>query len=295
MDFNATKMFVSVVQAGSLSAAADKTHVPLPTLSRRIRELERELDVQLLERSPRGIKLTEAGSRLYEHASRGVEALNEAQQAVMNDETRLKGRLRLSMPPNFDPWWDLLGAFQQRFPEISVSVFSTERRIDLVQDGIDVSLRVGTIVHESMVARQMLKYRHLLVAAPSLLAQFGQPVSVEDLHRYPCASWAADSSARGLWRLGHQVFEPKAVLVANDYALLRSRAVAGQAVTELPPFMANKEIAAGRLCVVLPSHPLPEQTLSLLYPSQRHPSRLVRAYLDFCQEQLTTYLSANVE
>lgn len=295
MDFNATKMFVSVVQAGSLSAAADKTRVPLPTLSRRIRELERELDVQLLERSPRGIKLTEAGSRLYEHASRGVEALNEAQQAVMNDETRLKGRLRLSMPPNFDPWWDLLGAFQQRFPEISVSVFSTERRIDLVQDGIDVSLRVGTIVHESMVARQMLKYRHLLVAAPSLLAQFGQPASVEDLHRYPCASWAADSSARGLWRLGHQVFEPKAVLVANDYALLRSRAVAGQAVTELPPFMANKEIAAGRLCAVLPSYPLPEQTLSLLYPSQRHPSRLVRAYLDFCQEQLTTYLSANVE
>ncbi|NWA20812.1 LysR family transcriptional regulator [Serratia liquefaciens] len=295
MDFNATKMFVSVVQAGSLSAAADKTHVPLPTLSRRIRELERELDVQLLERSPRGIKLTEAGSRLYEHASRGVEALNEAQQAVMNDETRLKGRLRLSMPPNFDPWWDLLGAFQQRFPEISVSVFSTERRIDLVQDGIDVSLRVGTIVHESMVARQMLKYRHLLVAAPSLLAQFGQPASVEDLHHYPCASWAADSSSRGLWRLGHQVFEPKAVLVANDYALLRSRAVAGQAVTELPPFMANKEIAAGRLCAVLPSHPLPEQTLSLLYPSQRHPSRLVRAYLDFCQEQLTTYLSANVE
>ncbi|AYO38078.1 LysR family transcriptional regulator [Serratia sp. P2ACOL2] len=295
MDFNATKMFVSVVQAGSLSAAADKTHVPLPTLSRRIRELERELDVQLLERSPRGIKLTEAGSRLYEHASRGVEALNEAQQAVMNDESRLKGRLRLSMPPNFDPWWDLLGAFQQRFPEISVSVFSTERRIDLVQDGIDVSLRVGTIVHESMVARQMLKYRHLLVAAPSLLAQFGQPASVEDLHRYPCASWAADSSARGLWRLGHQVFEPKAVLVANDYALLRSRAVAGQAVTELPPFMANKEIAAGRLCAVLPSHPLPEQTLSLLYPSQRHPSRLVRAYLDFCQEQLTTYLSENVE
>jgi DNA-binding transcriptional LysR family regulator len=288
-------MFVSVVQAGSLSAAADKTHVPLPTLSRRIRELERELDVQLLERSPRGIKLTEAGSRLYEHASRGVEALNEAQQAVMNDETRLKGRLRLSMPPNFDPWWDLLGAFQQRFPEISVSVFSTERRIDLVQDGIDVSLRVGTIVHESMVARQMLKYRHLLVAAPSLLTQFGQPASVEDLHHYPCASWAADSSARGLWRLGHQVFEPKAVLVANDYALLRSRAVAGQAVTELPPFMANKEIAAGRLCAVLPSYPLPEQTLSLLYPSQRHPSRLVRAYLDFCQEQLTTYLSANVE
>lgn len=196
MDFNAIKMFVSVVQAGSLSAAADKTKVPLPTLSRRIRELEHELNVQLLARSPRGIKLTEAGSRLYEHASRGVEALNEAQHAVMNDEIRLKGRLRLSMPPAFTPWWELLGAFQQRFPEISVSVFSTERRVDLVQDGIDVALRVGTIVHESMVARQMIKYRHKLVASPALLAQFSDPATPEDLHRYPCAIWAADPRDR---------------------------------------------------------------------------------------------------
>ena len=108
MDLNAAEMFVYVVQAGSLSAAAHRMDVPLPTLSRRIRELERELNVQLLERSTRGTRLTDAGTRFYEHANRGVEALAEGQLAVMSDQARLSGRLRLSIPPAFEPWWALL-------------------------------------------------------------------------------------------------------------------------------------------------------------------------------------------
>ncbi len=149
MDLNATRMFVAVVQAGSLSAAATRLGIPLPTLSRRIRDLERQLKVQLLERSARGTKLTDAGARLYEHASRGIEALLEAEQAVVSDQARLKGRLRLSLPQTFEPWWDLLAAFQRRYPDIQVYVYSTERRVDLIEDGIDVALRVGAIVHES--------------------------------------------------------------------------------------------------------------------------------------------------
>src|SRR5258707_5194033 len=92
MDLNATRMFVAVVQAGSLSAAATRLGTPLPTLSRRIRNLERQLSVQLLERSARGTKLTDAGTRLYEHAARGIDALLEAEQAVVSDQARLKGR-----------------------------------------------------------------------------------------------------------------------------------------------------------------------------------------------------------
>jgi len=120
MDLNATRMFVAVVQAGSLSAAATRLGTPLATLSRRMRDLERQLRVQLLERSARGTKLTDAGARLYEHASRGIEALLEAEQAVVSDQARLKGRLRLSLPQTFEPWWDLLAAFQRRYPDIQV-------------------------------------------------------------------------------------------------------------------------------------------------------------------------------
>src|SRR5215831_9562342 len=98
MDLNATRMFVAVVQAGSLSAAGSRLGIPLPTLARRIRDLERQLKVQLLERSTRGAKPTDAGSRLYEHANRSIEALIEAEQTVVRDQAGLKGRLRLSLP-----------------------------------------------------------------------------------------------------------------------------------------------------------------------------------------------------
>lgn len=291
MDLNAASMFVAAVQAGSLSAAAARINVPLPTLSRRIRQLEQELKVQLLERSARGIQLTDAGTRLYEHASRGLETLAEAEEAVRSDQARLKGRLRLSIPPSFEPWYELLREFQGQFPEIRVSVHTTERRVDLVQDGIDVALRVGAIVDEAMVARRMVVYRHVLVASPALLSRLGEPRSIDDLHRFPCAVWAADPSARSVWRLGENTFEPDALLATNDYLHLQRRAVVGDVITELPPFLAGREIAQGRLRPLLRKAPLPEQVINLLYPSHRHPSSLVRAYLDFCQ----TYVGSHLE
>jgi len=293
MDLNATEMFVHVVQAGSLSAAAERAGVPLPTLSRRIRALERDLNVQLLERSARGTKLTDAGTRLYEYASRGIEVLAEAELAMMSDEAKLKGRLRLSLPPSFEPWWVLLGAFQAQYPDIRVSVYTTERQIDLVQDGIDVALRVGSIIHEAMVARRLMAYRHVLVAAPTLLERLGTPKSPNDLLRFPCAAWRPDVSSRRIWRLGNQDFEPNAVITTNDYLQLRGCAMAGQVVTELPPFLAADGIANGSLRTLLTQHPLPEQVVNLLYPSHRHPSSLVRAYLDFCQQHAGRYLGTS--
>lgn len=292
MDLNAVQMFVSVVQAGSLSAAAERLGVPLPTLSRRIRELERQLKVQLLERSVRGTKLTDAGTRLYEHASRGIEALAEGEHAVMSDQARLKGRLRLSLPPAFEPWWELLAVFQKRYPDILVHVYTTERRVDLVEDGIDVALRVGAITHETMVARQVLSYRHVLVASPLLVERLGMPETPEALHRFPCATWSTGANTSGTWRLGGQVLEPRALLTTNDYAHLRSRALAGEAVTELPPFLAAKGIREGLLVKLLPEHPMPEQQINLLYPSHRHPSAIVRTYLDFCQKHVAQMMEA---
>lgn len=292
MDLNATRMFVGAVQAGSLSAAAARLNLPLPTISRRIRQLEHELKVQLLERSPKGIALTDAGARLYEHASRGLEALAEGAQALRSDQAQLKGRLRLSIPPSMEPWWELLNVFQQQFPDIRLSVFSTERRVDLIQDGIDVALRVGAIVDESMVASRVASYRHLLVASPTLLARLGAPRTAEGLHRFPCAVWAPASGARGVWNLGLSTHAPDPMLSTNDYLHLRAVALRGAAVTELPPFLARDALARGELVHVLPSLKLPEVSVHLLYPSHRHPSSLVRAYLSYCREHAEHYLQA---
>src|SRR2546430_4390752 len=217
MDLNATRMFVAVVQVGSLSAAATRLGIPLPTLSRRIRHLERQLKVQLLERSARGAKLTDAGSRLYEHASRGIEALVEAEQAVVSDQARLKGRLRLSLPQTVEPWWELLAGFQRRCPDIEVHVYASNRRVDLIEDGIDVALRVGAIVHEAMVARRVLSFRNIVVASPKLVERFGVPDKPDALHRFPCAVWASRVDVPARWELGGHVVEPKAALSTNDY------------------------------------------------------------------------------
>jgi DNA-binding transcriptional LysR family regulator len=286
MDLNATRMFVAVVQAGSLSGAATRLGIPLPTLSRRIRDLERRLKVQLLERSTRGTKLTDAGTRLYEHASRGIEALLEAEQAVVSNQAQLKGRLRLSLPQTFEPWWDLLGAFQRRYPDIEVYVHSTERRMDLIEDGIDVALRVGAIVHEAMVARHLLDFRNVLVASPKLVKRFGNPAEPDALRRFPCAVWVSRVDVPAQWKLGGQVVEPKAVLSTNDYHHLCSRALGGDVVTELPPFLAAAHIQQKRLVPLLPQYPLPEWSINLIYPPQRYPSTIVRTYLDFCQSYL---------
>ena len=292
MDLNATRMFIAVVQAGSLSAAATRLGTPLPTLSRRIRDLERQLRVQLLERSARGTKLTDAGTRLYEHASRGIEALLEAEQAVVSDQARLKGRLRLSFPPTVQPWWDLLAAFQRRYPDIQIYVYSTVRRLDLIEDGIDVALRVGAVVQEGMVARQVLSIRNILVASPKLVERFGMPAEPDALHRFPCAVWASRVDVPARWELGGHVVQPKAVLSTNDYHHLCSRALGGDVVTELPPFLAAAPIREKRLVPLLAQYPLPEWSINLLYPPHRHPSTIVRTYLDFCQSYLPNIVQA---
>ena len=292
MDLNAIRMFVAVVQAGSLSAAATRLGTPLPTLSRRIRDLERQLKVQLLARSARGTKLTDAGTRLYEQASRGIEALLEAEQAVLGDQARLTGRLRLSLPPTFEPWWDLLAAFQRHYPHIQIYVYSTERRLDLIEDGIDVALRVGAIVHEAMVARHVLSFRNILVASPKLVERFGLPAQPNALHRFPCAVWASGIGVPARWELGGHVVEPKAVLSTNDYHHLCSRALRGDVVTELPPFLAAAPVREKRLVPLLPQYPLPEWSINLLYPPHRHPSSIVRTYLDFCQSYLPRIVQA---
>ena len=292
MDLNATRMFVAVVQAGSLSAAASRLGIPLPTLSRRIRDLERQLKVQLLERSARGAKLTDAGARLYEHAGRGIETLLEAEQAAVNDQAHLRGRLRLSLPQTFEPWWSLLAAFQQRYPDIEIYVYSTERRVDLVEDGIDVALRVGAIVHEAMVARRVLSFRNILVASPQLLEHVGVPKHPDALHCVPCAVWASRIDAPARWELGAHIVEPKAVLSTNDYHHLCKRALHGDVVTELPPFLAAAPIREKRLVQLLPQYPLPEWSINLLYPPHRHQSSIVRAYLDFCQGYLPKIVQA---
>ncbi|MGI4840846.1 MAG: LysR family transcriptional regulator [Janthinobacterium lividum] len=292
MDLNAVQMLVTIVQAGSMTAGAERLGVPLPTISRRIRALEQELKVELLERSARGVKLTEAGARLFEHASRGLDLLQEGRDALVSDQVHIKGKLRLSVPPSFSPWWQLISDFQKNHPDIRVHLLSTERRVHPVEDGIDVALRVGRVEHESLIARHLLDYRHVLVASPQFLESNGRPNSPQDLSRFPCATWSLGTNTTSTWRFPDLSMEPNAVLSTNDSMHLLHSAMSGEVITELPPFIVKEPIRRGQLVQLLSDYPLPEFSLNLLYPAHRHPSAVVRTYLEYCRRRIPWLVDA---
>ena len=156
--------------------------------------------------------------------------------------------------------------------------------MELAADGIDVAIRIGDVARADYVGKRLTSFRHLLVASPAFLQR--HPIArIEDLGRVPCAGFRGGPDYTLSWTLGKQTVRPPAVVLANDYAQLRALALAGEVLTELPPFLAFERVKAGELVRVLPEMAFPETVVTAVIPERRHVSALVRAYLDFCKER----------
>ena len=284
MDLNSARIFVNVVAKGSFTSAAKLMGIPVATVSRRVAELESSLDARLLERSTRKLRLTEAGATLYEFVSRGVEEMDAGLLALLEKEQDLRGRLRLSMPPSFEPMWMLLNNFQALHANIEIDLFVSERRLDFIEDGVDVALRIGDIASQSAVARLLMTYRHRLVASPGYFAE----VSIEspqDILSLKCAAWSQKDDVI-TWSLGNEKLTISPFIRANDYLHMRYLALNHKCITELPPFFCQKHLESGELVEVLPDYPMPEQQVNLVYPSRKSVSRITRVFIDFCIENI---------
>ena len=280
MDLNAVKLFVQAAEAGSISEAARRTGIPLPTLSRQLRKLEDDLGMRLLERSPRGLVLTPAGNQLASDAQPALASLAQAEQRL-HDASGVAGRLRVSIPPYLEPLWQLFCAFGRRYPDVTFDVFVTERRVDLVADGIDVAIRAGDQGSANYVGRTLTRCRHRVVASPKFLVR--HPLAApEDLVSVPCACWR--TSGPSVWRMGATEVRLEPRLLTNDYLHLLRLAEAGDVVTEVPPFLAQSALQKGSLVEVLPEHPLPERPIRAIVVERRSMSPLVRQFLDYAIE-----------
>lgn len=286
MDLNALRMFVMAARCGSLSAAARNNDIPLPTLSRNIAELEKELNVLLLERTVKGCRVTEAGNKLLNYASSAIDMLTDAEQALLSGSPRITGRLRLTIPQSLEPWWGIIRSFQQAYPGIAINVYTTERRVDLISEGIDVALRVGTIADDAVVVRHLMDFKHILVASPRLLGDHDGLKEPTELAHFPCAAWGSAIDARPVWLLGNHAYDVPAQFMVNDYLHLRAGALAGEYITELPAFFASDALNSGDLIELLPDSPLPFSSLHLVYKRHRHISAAARAYIEFCTENI---------
>jgi DNA-binding transcriptional LysR family regulator len=284
VDLNSARIFANVVAKGSFSGAAKFMGLPIATVSRRVAELESSLDVRLLERSTRKLRLTEAGATLYEFVSRGVEEMDAGLLALTEKEHDLRGRLRLSMPPSFEPMWALLDSFQALHTQIEIDLFVSERRLDFIEDGIDVALRVGEVASQSAVARFLLSYRHRLVASPEFLRNVSIQ-SPQDILSAQCGAWGQKGDVIA-WTLGSENLSINPFLRANDYLHMRYLALRGKCITELPPFFCKKYLESGELVEVLPEYSMPELQVNLVYPSRKSLSRITRVFIDYCVENL---------
>lgn len=286
MDYNALELFVRAAEAGSFSEAARQTGVPLPTLSRQVRRLESDLGLRLLDRGPAGLGLTAAGTRLVADAGPALASLAQAEQRLQ-DASGVAGTLRVSVPPHVEPLWEVFCAFGTRYPSVRFDVFVTDRRVDLVADGIDVAIRVGEGGATTYAGPTLTRYRHVVVASPGLLQR--HPIAgPDDLAGVPCGCFR--SGAPSTWQLGTREVPLSPTVVTNDYRQLLHLAESGAVVVEAPPFLARPALESGSLRAVLPDHPLPSQPIRALVVERRAMSPLVRHFLDHLKEQVASAL-----
>lgn len=281
MDLNAAALFVKVVRYGSFSETARRTNIPVATVSRHIKQLEADVGFRLLERSTRHLRLTDAGASFLDYASQGVEAFESGLSALDHHDIELSGKLRLSFPNGFLPCRKLLKDFQTRYPNVCIELLATERKVDLIEDGIDVALRIGGRKDNIAVLQKLGLYRHLLVASPNLLEKHLVPQQPKDLLNLPCVAWR-ETAQSNIWHLGNETLQIHPFFQVNDYLHLLELALADTCVTELPPFLARPYIQSGQLVRLLENYPLPACELNLIYPSRKQMSRLVKTFIDFC-------------
>lgn len=290
MDLNEILVFAKVVEAGSFIGASRELEMPKSTVSRKVAELEERLDARLLQRTTRKLSLTDAGRTFYRYAARVVAEIEAAELAVARMQETPRGLLRVTAPLNFRNLGPIVATFLERYPEVQLELVCSDRVIDLVDEGFDVAVRAGPLADSALIARRLGALESLIVASKAFLAEHGTPEQPRDLERFDCVVFGGGAD-RSSWRLegdGASVtVEVKTRLVVNDFDLLGDAVVAGLGIAMLPLWRCAEALRAGTLVRVLPRWGPPKVPLHALYPSTRHLSPKVRAFLDHLAETMT--------
>lgn len=289
--FAAMRMFVRVVEAGSISGAAARLEVAKSAVSRRLTELEQHLGAQLLHRTTRRLNLTDSGRAYFEHAQRILADLDEAEAAVAQAHTGLRGRLRIALPLSFGLLHlsDPIKAFMALHPEVEFDLDFNDRQIDLMQEGFDLAIRIANLPDSSLIARRLTPIRHLLGASPGYLQRHGTPTRPDDLRQHVCLAYS-NLPNPGLWHYRTPDGAPGSVqvpvkLLANNGDFLYQAALAGHGLILHPTFYLREALRDGALVALMTDHVWPELNAYAVYPPTRHLSSRVRAFVDFLAQR----------
>ncbi|PJK11145.1 LysR family transcriptional regulator [Lysobacteraceae bacterium NML120232] len=293
-DLNDLHYFALVVDHGGYAAAERALGIPRSRLSRRIAQLEEALGVRLLQRSTRSFAVTEVGQNVYRHALAMREAAQAAQDAVAQLSATPRGVVRVSVPVTLaqEVMPEVLPAFLDKYPDVRLHAHVSNRRVDLIQEGFDVALRVRSKLDDdgSLVLRSFGHDQQLLVASPDYLRKHGRPRKPEDLGTHVTLSMFEDE-ARQQWELHGpdgevRTVELKPRLAAFDFQMLRAMVKQGIGITMLPEMSCAEAVKNGELEVILPEWKLPQGIIHAVFPSRRGMLPAVRAFIDHLAETL---------
>lgn len=278
--------FHSVVKHSSFAKAADELSLSPSGVSRIVTRLEERLGVRLVQRTTRSLSLTEAGAAFYARASQILADLADAEAEAQKSTAHPRGNLRLTAPMPFGERYvtPLLEDILTKFPELSIDLVLTNRLVDIIDEGVDLAIRIGALSDSRLIARRLCTNQRVLVASPSYIARRGTPAAPEDLAEHECIIYSGFQRPREWKLIGPDGPTNAAVsgrVGCNTVNVLIQLALKGHGITLGPTLYVHRELIAGDLVRVLPEYQFEETGIFAVYPSARQLSTKVRAVVDF--------------
>lgn len=283
-------VFARVVDAGGISAAARDLRLSKSAVSKQLAALEDRLGARLLQRTTRRMSLTEAGAGFLEHCRRVVAEAEAAESAVGALQAEPRGVLRVNAPMTFGTMHlaSAIPDFLALYPQVAVDLALNDRLVDLLDEGFDVAVRIARLADSSLVARKLAPARRVMVAAPSYLDRRGRPATLADLAAHDILSYSYVPTAEE-WRFigphGEETVRLDGRLKANNGEILLAACLAGSGIAALPTFISGPSLRAGTLVRVLPQYEHGGMGIYAVWPTGRHLSAKVRAFVDFLAER----------
>lgn len=286
--FDDMTVFVRAVEVGSFSGAAQRLGIAKSIVSRRILSLESRLGTSMFHRSTRRLSLTETGLAYYERARRILADVAEAEDVASQLQGELKGRLKVAAPMSFG--YRHLSAvvmdFLRAHPQVDIELDLNDRRVDLISEGFDIAVRIGSLADSSIISRTLAPCRHVVCASPAYLATHGKPQTPAELASESHVCLAYNNRPRAdQWRfLVDGVWTDVPVkarhIHSNNGDILCEAAIAGLGTIVLPTFIVNEAVATGALEVLLAGYEVASPSIFVVWPPSRHVSGKVRAFVD---------------
>ncbi|VAV91392.1 Transcriptional regulator, LysR family [hydrothermal vent metagenome] len=284
------KAFAQVAQTGSFAEAARRLGLATSVVSKRVKDLEAFLSTQLLQRTTRKVSLTDTGYSYLEYVRKFLDELEEVEEGIRNKTQKPIGEIKLAAPLSFGIKYlgPALSKYLQEYENVSIKTFLSDRQIDLVEEGYDLSIRIGQLKDSSLISRKLANCRRVVCASPAYFEKHGRPQKPKDLMGRNCMSYTnlAEGKAWPFIVEGKNIWQSTSGRFFSDNGdLLCEAAIAECGITLLPTFIVGKPIRSGELEIILEKYEEPDFNIYAIYQNRRHLSTKVRTLIDY----LTAY------